>query len=122
MVILNIIGPANQTAGHRPFSDPQLQHQKQMQTYKRHQQTGKHEMRAPPMQRSNKPTEGYLGIQNLQAVPSLAGGGHIDEGEKNSSDNLEGKHSERGAAEDVKPACRLPRNGVLHRVADRRPE
>ena len=62
-------------------------------------------------------------IEDLQAVPSLSGGGHIKKCEKNAGDNLETEHSQRGATKDVGPTRRSPRDPVLKDIIpDRRGE
>src|SRR6266566_6726338 len=94
------------------------------QKYLRHvnQDDRQHEIRAPPVERPNKPSQGDLGVQNLQASPSLAGGRDIDEGEEDSREKLESEYSESRAAEDIKPTRCFTRHGVLHRLADQRAE
>ena len=69
------------------------------------QDNGDHEVRAPAMQGSNEPPERDVVIENLQAVPGLSRGGHVDQRKQNSGDDLKQENGERGAAEDVKPAC-----------------
>src|SRR5580692_3895597 len=59
-------------------------------------------------------------VENLQTIPGFSRRGHIEEGEENASDNLKPERCERGAAKDVSPACRFPRDWVLHRLPDRR--
>ncbi len=78
-----------------------------------------HEIRTPPVQRSNKPAERDLMIEDLQAVPCFSGRGCIKEGEKNTSDDLQHEHHERGAAEHVSPTCGLARDRVLQRFLNR---
>ena len=79
-----------------------------------------HEIRAPAVQSANEPAERDLVIENLQAVPCFSRGGHIKEREQNAGDKLEHEHRERGAAENVSPACGLARDRVLHGLPDRR--
>ena len=50
---------------------------------------GDHEIRAPSVQRANEPAQRNVVIQNLQAVPRLARGGHVDEREQNAGDDLQ---------------------------------
>src|SRR6185436_19950103 len=86
------------------------------------QDNREHEIRSPAVQGADKPSEAYLLVQNLQTTPGLAGRGHIDECEENSSDVLQPEGRHRGAPEDVEPACRIPRDRVVHRLADRSPK
>src|SRR5580658_952335 len=61
-------------------------------------------------------------IQNLQAVPRLARRRHVDEGEKNSRDQLQPKSRHRRAAENISPARRFARNRMVHGLAHWRAE
>src|SRR5258708_36713466 len=79
-----------------------------------------HEIRAPAVQGSNEPTKRDAGIEGLEAVPRLSGRRHIDQRKQYAGDNLQHKTRERGAAEDIEPACRLARNRALGSFADRR--
>ena len=67
----------------------------------------------------NQPKRDLM-VENLQTVPGFSGGGHIEEGEQNASDNLKPEHSERGAAKNVRPAGCFARYRVGHRFPDRR--
>ncbi len=42
VVLLQVVGPANQPARHRPLVDPQLQNHQHVQSHERDQQTGDH--------------------------------------------------------------------------------
>jgi len=77
-----------------------------------------HEIRAPAVQRSNEPPECDLVIEDLQTIPCFSGGWNIEEGEKNAGNNLESEHRERSAAKNVRPTRGLPRDSMLHDLAD----
>src|SRR5579863_1986709 len=72
-----------------------------------------HEIRAPTVQSSNEPTQRNTVIENLQAVPGLSGGRHINESQENPGDNLKHEAGQRSAAENVKPTCSLARHAML---------
>ena len=72
----------------------------------------------PCRARINQPS-GDLVIENLQAVPRFSSGRHIGESQENAGDQLKYEHSECGAAKNVRPACGLARNRVLHGFPDR---
>src|SRR5215475_1438570 len=78
-----------------------------------------HEIRSPPMHRSDEPAKGNLMIQRLQAAPRFAGRWHINQREQDSRDELQNKDSERSAAEDVPPASSVSRYRMLNGFADR---
>ena len=77
---------------------------------------GDHEVRSPAMQRAEKPAEGNLMVENVQAVPCLAAGRDIDERQQNAGEDLQEQQRECGAAKDVKPARRASRNGMQDSV------
>ena len=83
------------------------------------QDDGDHEVRAPSVQRADEPAESHVVVQSLEAAPRLAGRGNVDECQKNSGDELQQEDRQRGAAEDVKPTCRIPRHGMLCDLANR---
>jgi hypothetical protein len=72
-----------------------------------------HEVGAPAVESSNKPSELYPVVEDLKAVPGFTSGGNIDQGEENSGEDLKDKHDKGGAPENVKPARRIAWNGVL---------
>ena len=74
------------------------------------------------MQGSYEPTQGNAVIEGLQAVPRLSGGRHIDQRKQYACDKLEHETGERGAAENIKPACSIPGNGMHGCFANRRSE
>jgi hypothetical protein len=73
------------------------------------------------MARMNQPSA-ILMIQGLQAAPGFAGRRHINKSQQNSRDQLQEKHGERSAAEDIEPACRVARHGMLDGFANGRSE
>src|SRR5580658_5298214 len=77
-----------------------------------------HEIRSPSMQSSNEPTQSNIVIQNLEAVPGLSGGRDVDQRQQNPCNDLQNEDRQRGAAEDIKPACRFPRDLVFGNVTD----
>src|SRR5713226_10587261 len=78
-----------------------------------------HKIRAPAMQGSYEPTQGNAVIEGLEAVPRLSRRRHVDQRKQYAGDNLEQETCERGAAENIEPACSLARNRVLGSLADR---
>ena len=81
---------------------------------------GDHEVRAPAVQGANEPAERDLAIEGLQAVPGLAGRGHIDEGEKDAGRDLDREGRQRRAAEHIGPTRGIPRSGMRHRFPNGR--
>ncbi len=71
------------------------------------------------MNSAQKPSQGDAVIQILQAVPSLAGRRHIDQRQHDPGEYLQDENRQRGAAEDIPPASRLPGHPMRRRVADR---
>jgi hypothetical protein len=57
-------------------------------------------------------------IENLETVPSLSRGRHVNQGKKNAGDDLKKKNGERGAAEDVKPTRGITGDRVPCRFAN----
>ena len=84
------------------------------------QDDGDHEVRTPAMQGPNEPPESDAVIENLQAVPGLSRGRHVNQRKQNAGDDLKQENGERGAAEDVKPARGITRDRVPGRFANRR--
>src|SRR5580658_6791212 len=72
-----------------------------------------HEVGAPALKSSNKPSELDPMVKNLETVPSLPGGRHVNQCKENSGEDLKNKHDKGGATEHIKPACRIARNGML---------
>src|SRR5882672_8620182 len=69
------------------------------------------------MKTSNEPAEHNFVIQSLKAIPGLPGGGHVNQRQQDSGDNLEYKNNERGAAKHVEPAGGFARDGMLRSFA-----
>src|SRR5580698_2543403 len=59
-------------------------------------------------------------IQRLQTVPGFSGGRNVEQREQNSGDDLQPENYECAAAENVEPARRTFRHGMVHRLAQRR--
>ena len=80
--------------------------------YLRHvdENDGDHEVRSPAVQRTQKPAERNLMVQNVEAVPRLARGGNVDQRQKNAGEDLQKEQRESSAAKDVPPACSVARN------------
>src|SRR5208282_487627 len=72
-----------------------------------------HEVGAPAVESPNKPSELYPVVEDLKAVPSFPRGRHINQCKKNSGKDLKNKDDKRSATENIKPARRIARNGVL---------
>ena len=72
------------------------------------------------MQCPYEPTERYIVIQMLQAVPCFARRRHIHDRQHDSRDHLEKKYGQRRTAKDVPPARRFPRNRMLRDFSNRR--
>src|SRR5271154_1083288 len=79
---------------------------------------GHHEVGAPSMHRPDEPAKRHLVIQSLQAAPCFARRGHINQRQQNSRHQLKQKNCERGAPEDVEPARRVSRHGMLSSLAN----
>lgn len=58
-------------------------------------------------------------VQSLKTVPRLTGRGDVDQRKENSRHDLQDKYGERGATEDVPPACRVSRHWVFRGLANR---
>ena len=71
------------------------------------------------MQRAQIPSERLLVVQIDEAVPGAVGGGSIDSREADAGDDLQDEHDQRRAAEDVPPARRAARHGMLGDLGDR---
>ena len=69
--------------------------------------------------RAQKPAQGDLMVENVQAVPRLGRRGNIDQRQQNAGDDLQQEQREGGAAEDVPPACGVARHLVQGRVLHR---
>src|SRR5882724_7322216 len=74
------------------------------------------------MQSSNEPAQRDLVIQHLEAIPSLAGRGHVNKSQQDPCDNLEHEHCKRGASENVEPARCLARHWMFRHFGYRRAE
>ena len=81
------------------------------------QHDGHHEVGAPAVKSADIPAGCNRMIDRLQAVPSFASGGNVDDREKNAGDNLQDENGERRAAEDVEPARGVSRHGMLGGLA-----
>ncbi len=57
-------------------------------------------------------------IERLKTAPSLTGGWHVNHRQENSSDELQDEDSQRGAAEHIKPTCRVARHRMLSGFAN----
>src|SRR5271154_1254466 len=84
------------------------------------QDDGDHEVGAPAVHGADEPAQSDLMIQGLQAAPCFAGRRYIDERQENSSDQLQKKYGESGAAKNIEPASRVARHGMLRCFANRR--
>ena len=73
------------------------------------------------MQGADEPPQCDVVIEDLQAVPCLSRGGHINEREKNPGDNLKNENGQGGAAENIKPACGIARNRCVGRFPNGSP-
>ena len=49
-------------------------------------------------------------VKDLEAIPGFTCRRNVNEGEKNSSDNLKKEHSQGGAAKNIKPTCCFARD------------
>ncbi len=65
------------------------------------------------MERANEPAESDVVVERLQTAPRFRSRRNIDEGEKNSGDDLQDEDSQRGTAEDIKPAGGVARDGMV---------
>ncbi len=65
-----------------------------------------------------KPAQGNVVVEKLQAVPGLAGRGDVDQREQNAGDDLQAKQHGRGAAENIPPACAAGGYGMLRGFDD----
>ena len=52
-----------------------------------------------------KPAQGDVVIEKLEAVPGFAGRWNVDQREQNAGDDLQAKQHGGGAAENIPPAC-----------------
>src|SRR3982074_1192339 len=78
-----------------------------------------HEIRAPSVQGAYEPTQRNAVIEGLETVPRLSCRRHVDQREQYAGDNLKHETGERGAAENIEPACGLPPNWVRGCLANR---
>ena len=73
-----------------------------------------------PCMRADEPAERDVVVEGLQAAPGFRGRGHINQRQQNSGHELQQEDGQRGAAEHVPPARRIPRHGMFGRFANRR--
>ena len=80
---------------------------------------GDHEVRSPAVHGAQKPAEPDVVVEELEAVPGVAGGGRVDEREQDAGHDLKNENDGGGAAEDVPPAGGVGRDLVLGRFDER---
>ena len=80
---------------------------------------GDHEIRAPSMQRAQKPAQRNIVVEELEAVPRLARGRRVNQRKQNAGHDLQHEQHRGGAAKDIPPACAAGRNGMRRRVHGR---
>src|SRR6266571_4779562 len=77
------------------------------------QNYGHHEIRAPSMQRADKPAESHIMVQSLKTVPRFSRRRHVSQSEENPGSQLHKEDDECGAAKYVPPACRVSWDGMF---------
>src|SRR5215472_10215103 len=77
-----------------------------------------HEVGSPAMYATQKPSQGDVRVEILQAVPGLTGRRYVNRRQHDTGEDLQQKHRKRGAAEDVQPTRRPPRYLMRSRFAD----
>jgi hypothetical protein len=82
------------------------------------QHDGNHEVRSPAVHRAEEPAKCQLVIQNVQAIPCLSGGGHVDQRKQDTRHNLKHEQDKGGTPKDIPPTGCLIGDGVESHLFD----